>query len=321
MDNIAVTLKLPTKSVTQKRTLTHRSDSSGSESSSPLDKRLKNSTHAEHEGEVQEVLEGAPESPLAVDMSEKWTEKLDQILVKLNKLDSIETTLNNLCAEMTIVESDVSKLKDGARVTEKNLKEMDDGLQWMNTELEGLKLQIKFLETAKEDLHTQHLYAEAYSRRENLKFFGLAEEETKSNQEGSEAINTRNILFEFLENGLGLENPVLHLSKQDVSDLLQVTLNNMYFSFRDQVFRQREGLPMGSSISSILAILFMDKLESIALSSHLMKNPYKRYVDDIYLQTTNEETADHFHKIINNVHPNLKFEIEKPQATPNGLSL
>ena len=40
----------------------------------------------------------------------------------------------------------------------------------------------------------------------------------------------------------------------------------MYFSFRDQVFRQREGLPMGSSILGILAILFMDKLENIALS-------------------------------------------------------
>ena len=86
-------------------------------------------------------------------MSEKWTEKLDEILLKLNKLDSIETTLNNLCAKMTIVESDVSKLKDGAHVTEKNLK--------------------------------------MYSRRENLKFFGLAERETKSNQEGSKAINTQ----------------------------------------------------------------------------------------------------------------------------------
>ena len=116
-------------------------------------------------------------------------------------------------------------------------------------------------------------------------------------------------------------NPVLHLSRQDVSDLLQVTLNNMYFFFRDQVFRQRDGLPMGSSISGILAILFMDKLETIAFSSHLMINPYKRYVDDIYLQTTNEETANHFHDIINNVHPNLKFEIEKPEITSSGLSL
>ena len=78
---------------------------------------------------------------------------------------------------------------------------------------------------------------------------------------------------------------------------------------------------MGSSISGILAILFMDKLETIALSSHLMISPYKRYVDNICLQTTNEETADHFHDVINNVHPNLKFEIEKPEIASSGLSL
>ena len=72
-----------------------------------------------------------------------------------------------------------------------------------------------------------------------------------------------------------IRNPILHLSKHDISDLLQVTLNNMYFSFRDQDFRQREGLPMSSSISGILATLFMDKLEIIALSSHLMISPYK----------------------------------------------
>ena len=144
MDDIAVTQRLPKKSVTQKRTSTQRSDSSGSESSSPLDKRLKNSKHVEHEGGVQEVFE---EASLAIDMS---AEKLGEILVKLNKLDSIEITLNNLSAKMTIVESDVSKLKDGARVTEKNLKKMDDGLYWMNTEMEGLKLQIKLLETAKD---------------------------------------------------------------------------------------------------------------------------------------------------------------------------
>ena len=31
--------------------------------------------------------------------------------------------------------------------------------------------------------------------------------------------------------------------------------------------------------------------------------------------------AHHFHHIINNVHPNLKFEIEKPETRPGGLSL
>ena len=40
----------------------------------------------------------------------------------------------------------------------------------------------------------------------------------------------------------------------DIMDLLTVTLSNMYFSFNGQVFRQKEGLPMGSNISAILAI-------------------------------------------------------------------
>ena len=98
-------------------------------------------------------------------------------------------------------------------------------------------------------------------------------------------------------------------------------VNNMYFSFNGQVFCQKECLPMGSRISGILAILFMDRLETIALSSHLSISPYRRYVDDIYLQTTDEEMADQFHHTMNKLHPKLKFEIEKPETTPNGLSL
>ena len=87
-----------------------------------------------------------------------------------------------------------------------------------------------------------------------------------------------------------IRDTMLHLSKQDIIDLLTVTLTNMYFFFSGQVFRQKEGLPMGSSISGILAILFMDRLETNALPSHLSISPYKRYVDDIYFQTTGEET-------------------------------
>ena len=43
------------------------------------------------------------------------------------------------------------------------------------------------------------------------------------------------------------QNSMIHLSKQDMTDLLTVTLNNMYFSFNGQVFCRKEGLPMGSS--------------------------------------------------------------------------
>ena len=117
------------------------------------------------------------------------------------------------------------------------------------------------------------------------------------------------------------EHSTYHLSRHDIAELLNVTLHNMYFIFEDRLFRQSEGLPMGSSISGILAILFMDKLESIVLSSYRLISPYKRYVDDIYLQTTNEEKANEFHSTMNSLHPRLKFEIEKPTTSPEGLSL
>ena len=39
------------------------------------------------------------------------------------------------------------------------------------------------------------------------------------------------------------------------------------------------------------------------------------------LQTTNEEKANEFHSTMNSLHPRLKFEIEKPATSPEGLSL
>lgn len=90
-----------------------------------------------------------------------------------------------------------------------------------------------------------------------------------------------------------------------IEEMLAIILKNIYFTFEGQVFLQSEGLPMGCSVSGILAMLFIDELENIALSSHRFIKPYKRYVEDIYLQKTRENTA----------------EIEKPTTSTNGLSL
>jgi len=68
----------------------------------------------------------------------------------------------------------------------------------------------------------------------------------------------------------------------------------MYFTFEDQIFRQTEGLPMGSGISGILAILFMDKLEKIALSSNRLLSPHKRNVDDMVPSTSKQQWRPNF---------------------------
>ena len=159
MDKIAFSIK---KNTTLKRTSTQRIYSSGSESNSPLDKRLQNTKYEENESELQEVFEEVVEvSPTQeLEMTDKMSDKLDEILVKLNKLDSIETILSNLCSKMAIVEGDISKLKADARGTDTKLRQMDEGLKWFNKEVEDIKSKMKFLEAAKEDLHTKQLYAE-----------------------------------------------------------------------------------------------------------------------------------------------------------------
>ena len=65
----------------------------------------------------------------------------------------------------------------------------------------------------------------------------------------------------------------------------------------------------------------MDKLERKALLSFQYIDPYKRYVDDIYAQAANESDVDCFQDHMNHQHPNIKFEIEKPNLTSKGSSL
>ena len=118
-----------------------------------------------------------------------------------------------------------------------------------------------------------------------------------------------------------ITSPIGTLTNADIGALLTVVLQNRYFQYKSTICLQNYGLPMGSSVSGILAILFMDKLERCVLVLYNLTDPYKRCVDDIYGQTTDEAEADNFHKIMNETHPNIKFEIEKPKTTPNGKSL
>lgn len=63
----------------------------------------------------------------------------------------------------------------------------------------------------------------------------------------------------------------------------------------------------------------MGKFENIAFSSHIRISPYKRYVDDFYLQTTDEGTANDFRHTMNSLQSRLKFEIEKTTKSADSL--
>ena len=108
------------------------------------------------------------------------------------------------------------------------------------------------------------------------------------------------------------------LNCEDIIELLQVTLDNNYFTFENKIYKQNHGLAMGSSVSAILAILFMGHVESIALNNlgtHV--GFYTRYVDDVLVLARNREESEHIHNIFNNTEPCIKFEIEHPNKVDN----
>ena len=76
------------------------------------------------------------------------------------------------------------------------------------------------------------------------------------------------------------------LKVDDIIKLLEYCLTSTYFTFRDGFYHLKDGVAMGSPVSSIVANLFMEAFEQSALKSAQEKGIaprfWRRYVDDVY---------------------------------------
>ena len=142
--------------------------------------------------------------------------KMDAIMKKLEKLDIIETQLKEVHTRMANFEETISRLesevkdqKKQKKNLEKKVEEFEESLQYNEDDMSDLKRDNRKLENDVSELKKQLMYMETYSRRENLKFFGLPEnsntldssngmEEESSRQSGTSE-NTREVLYTFLE--------------------------------------------------------------------------------------------------------------------------
>lgn len=96
-------------------------------------------------------------------------------------------------------------------------------------------------------------------------------------------------------------------------DLLKLAVLDTYFVFDGAMYKQKDGVAMGSPLGPIFANIFMNHLEEEFLISGNIVKPlvYRRYVDDIFCMFDSEMDADIFLNFINGRHPNIQFTIEK----------
>ena len=203
-------------STPSKRLRSNRSSTGSTKSRSPTEKRPRSHINDLERCEVQVENEGEtfcvmPNTTDSLDIKPV----LDMILKKLEKLDGIELTLRDMSSRLTSAETKAENLERETRKMNSEINTMDAGLTTLNNEVSALRGEIMAKEERINNLHMKHLYLESYSRRENLKFFGIPEKEANV-EEGGETLDTRAVLLQFWETALGFQDPKSNIEIQRV---------------------------------------------------------------------------------------------------------
>jgi len=109
------------------------------------------------------------------------------------------------------------------------------------------------------------------------------------------------------------------IPRDDFLNAVRFVLESTFFSFGNQIYKQKFGTPMGSPLSPVIADIVMQDLEGEVLATLDFDIPfYYRYVDDIVLAVPTSKIDLVFEKF-NSVHSSLQFTIEIGQNSINFL--
>jgi hypothetical protein len=103
------------------------------------------------------------------------------------------------------------------------------------------------------------------------------------------------------------------LKKKEMRELLETCTKEMHFSFNGDIFRQIDGVAMGSPLGPVIANIFMVELEkSLVPQLDGMIGLWYRYVDDTFT-FIRKDCVEEVLERLNGFHPNIKFTFEKEE--------
>ena len=121
--------------------------------------------------------------------------------------------------------------------------------------------------------------------------------------------------------GCSFKCNTIGLEKDEVMQLLKLVLENCVFTFQDKFFKQLHGVAMGSPCSPVVAKIYMEYFENLALGPELSipVKDWKRYMDDVFsiIPKGNRNTMLQY---INSIDPHIKFTVEQPNEEGAFLS-
>ena len=108
------------------------------------------------------------------------------------------------------------------------------------------------------------------------------------------------------------------LSKIEFKELLSVATKDSHFIFDGTLFKQIDGVTMGSPLGPTLANAFLvyhkkNWLERCPLEYRPLY--YRRNADDIFVLFNSPEHLKRFHSYLNSCHLNISFTIENEKTT------
>ena len=117
------------------------------------------------------------------------------------------------------------------------------------------------------------------------------------------------VILNILKEDESLEDRTV-LTPDVIAELLRLCLNSTYFVYQGKYYEQKEGAAMGSPVSAVMANLYMEFFEELALtSSPVTPVLWKRYVDDTFCVMKRDE-VDVFFQHLNSIRPSIQFTVE-----------